>query len=103
LQVVVNGLTLDLTAAALSGRNVANCEHGCRRRPCGPGTCVPHLDAFSCQCPQGWHGPNCDRTTGGGPVELAGGGADGSAAPLRTPAFTGDSFLFFNNEEIHQK
>jgi hypothetical protein len=107
----VNGLPLDLTGGALSGLNVGNCEHGCaaRPKPCGPGTCLPRLTTFTCACPPGWAGPACQ--TEEGPLS-AGDKASGeigekivnnqSAAPT-TPAFNGDSFLFFNNEEIHQK
>ena len=96
-QVVVNGLPLELTSGALSGLNVASCEHSCSGRPCGPGTCLPHLAAFTCQCPPGSQGSTCETVAGAVTAPAA------ATTTPTTPAFTGDSFLFFNNQEIHQK
>jgi hypothetical protein len=101
--VVVNGLPLELVSGALSGLNIANCEHGCARLPCGPGTCLPHLAAFSCQCPAGWHGPTCGTAVGGSDETVGGRDDAATMTPSGAPSFSGDSFLFFNNEEIHQK
>ena len=85
----VNGLPLQLASGAISGSNIENCDHPCQASPCGTaGVCRPVLDSFNCECPIGWTGDQCDRQVG---------------ESIPTPAFSGQSFLYFNDPEIHKK
>ena len=114
-QVVINGLPLELRGggAALSGLNVLNCEDaaGCVSRPCSQpaGPTRQQEGGIDSQQP-----PTATaRGTAVGPTRQEEGGIGSQQTPTAaarspavgptTPAFTGDSFLFFNNQEMHQK
>lgn len=87
-KVSVNGLPLQLSTGAISGTNIENCAHPCLQSPCGSaGQCRPTLDTFTCECPIGWTGWQCDRQM---------------AEAIPTPSFKGQSFLYFNHQEIHK-
>ena len=101
--------------SALAGINIAPCtEHPCSSGyvftdhnlnvdfpemsinslgipPCGEhGTCKPHLDDFTCECPLYSSGDKCQYQL---PL------LDMNRKPA-IPGFTGDSFLHFEDEEI---
>lgn len=86
-KVIINGLPVELISSALSGVNVENCDHACLAMPCGYGQCKPQLDGYTCECPLGWGGNECQTRVGDS---------------FPTPSFSGSSYLLFNNPDLHQ-
>lgn len=86
-KVIINGLPIELLSSAISGVNVENCDHACLNSPCGYGLCKPRLETYVCECPIGWGGKGCLSRVGDS---------------ILTPSFSGESFLLFNDPDIHQ-
>ena len=122
LQVNLNNQRLDLVGGSHGGINVSPCwSHPCsvqnstNSSPCGRmGTCRPIMNDYSCECPLGLTGLKCESVLSYLPALVTVATADGSATssqqqPTRStrldnaPAFTGDSFLHFDDEPIAQK
>lgn len=81
-QVVINNQPLHILAEALAGVNVDNCPHPCVTRPCGDhARCVPHRDAFKCQCER-----HCQETN--------------AITTSSSASFSGSTFLHYTDPDI---
>ena len=111
---MVNGQHLDLVHGSQGGINVSPCwSHPCSVQnatvssPCGlQGTCKPIMNDYSCECPLGLTGARCEHILSGITSLVA---TETSLKTTRSsvldnaPAFTGDSFLHYNDQPIAQK
>ncbi|XP_046662292.1 pikachurin [Homalodisca vitripennis] len=81
-KVVINNQPLRILAEALAGVNVDNCPHPCVARPCGEHAhCVPHHEAYKCQCERHCQDINAITTSS-------------------TASFTGTTFLHYTDPDI---
>ncbi|XP_054277202.1 pikachurin isoform X2 [Macrosteles quadrilineatus] len=81
-KVVINNQPLHILAEALAGVNVDNCPHPCVARPCGEHAhCVPHHEAYKCQCERHCQEVNAITTSS-------------------TASFTGTTFLHYTDPDI---
>lgn len=106
----INNHHVGLVSGSNGGVNVSPCwAHPCSaqnnsgldgggQHPCGPhGTCRPIMNDYTCECPLGLTGPKCEHALPQQePTSKTPSGLDSA------PAFTGDSFLQFNDEPIAQ-
>ena len=113
-QLMINNQHIDLVHGSQGGINVSPCwDHPCSVQnatassPCGlSGTCKPIMNDYTCECPLGLTGARCEHAlmdpfptqTSRKPILT-----QSSSVLDNAPAFTGDSFLHYNDEPIAQK
>lgn len=111
-KLMINNQHVDLVHGSQGGINVSPCwSHPCSVQnataasPCGlMGNCRPIMNDYSCECPLGLTGARCEHSL------LANNlfSTETSKQTTRSstldnaPAFTGDSFLHYNDEPIAQ-
>ncbi|XP_013792509.2 pikachurin-like, partial [Limulus polyphemus] len=89
LEVILDNKPVKLLEDALSGLNVANCEHECVSKPCqNHGTCVPKIDSYTCHCLLGFAGTNCQQEV----TEM-----------IAQPMFSGNSYLLYLEDDIMKR
>ena len=97
-QLTVNEAPLRLVHSAIDGADVGSCPHLCspppgHPTPCGAlGECRPKGDDYSCQCPLGLAGVNCEKR-----LQIENG------VSHVIPSFGGDGYLYFKNQELAKK
>ncbi|KAK8400665.1 hypothetical protein O3P69_002461 [Scylla paramamosain] len=85
-KLALNGRPVHLVSGAVSGSNVASCDHPCSQRPCdNGGVCDPHGASYSCRCPLGFKDAHCQSRV---------------VTQAATPSFSGRSFLKYDDPEI---
>ncbi|KAG0713639.1 Pikachurin [Chionoecetes opilio] len=85
-QLALNGRPVHLVSGAVSGSNVASCDHPCSQRPCdNGGVCDPQGGAYACRCPLGFKDAHCRSRV---------------VTQAATPSFSGRSFLKYDDPEI---
>ncbi|XP_050735962.1 pikachurin-like [Eriocheir sinensis] len=85
-KLALNGRPIHLVSGAVSGSNIASCDHPCSQRPCdNGGVCDPHGASYSCRCPLGFKDAHCRSRV---------------VTQAATPSFSGRSFLKYDDPEI---
>ncbi|KAI8509776.1 hypothetical protein Bbelb_122040 [Branchiostoma belcheri] len=88
-QIIINDSPMDLISSAIVGVNVANADHPCVGDPCvNGGLCVPDHDFYSCNCPLGYHGMDCEK-------ELK--------SPVTVPKFSGNSYMQYTGTQLMKR
>ncbi|RMC16640.1 hypothetical protein DUI87_06578 [Hirundo rustica rustica] len=61
---ILNDRTIDVKQDFTFGINLANAAHPCVTSPCANGgTCVPKKDSYECDCPLGFDGHHCQKSS----------------------------------------
>uniref|UniRef100_A0A671VDB7 EGF like, fibronectin type III and laminin G domains n=1 Tax=Sparus aurata TaxID=8175 RepID=A0A671VDB7_SPAAU len=85
-KLILNDLTMPITAGSATGVNVANSAHPCVESPCANGgTCRPKWDSYECDCPLGYDGRHCQKAV---------------TEAIEIPQFIGRSYLTYDNRDI---
>ena len=112
---MINNQHVDLIHGSQGGINVSPCwEHPCSVQnattssPCGlSGTCKPIMNDYTCECPLGLTGLRCEHSLldpfDSKELETSKPTSTRASVLENAPAFTGDSFLHYNDEPIAQK
>ncbi|XP_078656989.1 pikachurin-like isoform X2 [Branchiostoma floridae x Branchiostoma belcheri] len=88
-KIIINDSPMDLISSAIVGVNVANADHPCVGDPCvNGGLCVPDHDFYSCNCPLGYHGMDCEK-------ELK--------SPVTVPKFSGNSYMQYTGTQLMKR
>ncbi|KAL3869158.1 hypothetical protein ACJMK2_041871 [Sinanodonta woodiana] len=88
-KIVINNKPLQLIEDAISGVNIEGCEHPCVGHPClNGGECVPKRDVYTCSCPLGYTGINCEKE---------------AKNPADSPKFMGESYLMYMEKKVAKR
>ncbi|KAL4236805.1 hypothetical protein ACF0H5_005192 [Mactra antiquata] len=88
-KLTMNNKVIRLIQDAISGINVDSCEHACIGEPClHQGQCVPKKDIYTCYCPLGYSGKNCQKDVD---------------RNMLNPRFTSESFLMYSQKNIAKR
>ncbi|XP_030271778.1 pikachurin isoform X1 [Sparus aurata] len=93
-KLILNDLTMPITAGSATGVNVANSAHPCVESPCANGgTCRPKWDSYECDCPLGYDGRHCQKECGNYCLNTV-------TEAIEIPQFIGRSYLTYDNRDI---
>ncbi|XP_053394807.1 pikachurin-like [Mercenaria mercenaria] len=88
-KLIINNRPVSLIQDALSGVNIESCEHPCEGKPClNGGECLPRKDVYTCYCPLGYAGNNCQKNT---------------EKDMTKPRFSSESYLIYKQKVVAKK